>query len=679
MYITPALIATISILIHFTTSNCCFGLKVALFSTAGITRRNIESLSKRRMSTTTISSSTTEKATVSSSVLNEFRSKLSSLGLDAYLIPSDDPHLSEYVASAYGRRAYISGFDGSAGTALVFDNSAYLWTDSRYFNQANQQLGSDWKLMKDRLVETPTIPKFLADKALAKYEKDGIPLKVGIDPFVHSNSFVKELQEGFIVSEEKVVGEVVSLENNLVDEVWNDRPALPSSPFRVHPLKYAGMSVADKISLVQEKLRKEKAVLLVFSALDDIAYLFNVRANDIDCNPVGLSYATVHIEKGATLYCNPDKVTSADVMKHFTDASVQIAPYDQIIEDLKGIPSKEKVWIDCNKTNFAIASLMPKKQLLDKTNPIVYMKACKNEAELEGMRLAHLVDGIAMAKFISWLEEEVQKRPVDEMEIHEKLTAERAKQPGFFEPSFPTIAGVGSNGAIIHYCAKNDSLLKKLDLTQPILIDSGGQFEYGTTDVTRTWFFGSPSDISHEFKDMYTAVLKCNIMLDTSIFPENTAGCAIDAFARRHLWLKQRDYGHGTGHGVGAALNVHEGPMSISPRFKNLEPLKPNHIVSNEPGFYLDGKYGIRIENLCEVVSLDRKEGDDKSFLKFQKITLIPIQKDLILIEEMSQEELDWLDEYHLDVWQKVGPQLEDGSKEKQWLQRMCSKIDRKQ
>jgi len=644
---------------------------------------NIFSIIGRRMTATTSETETVTKSK-SSDVLSTLREKLEALNLDAYLIPSDDPHLSEYVAEAYARRAFISNFDGSAGTALVLRDSAYLWTDSRYFNQANSQLDFDhWVLMKDRLKDTPTITKFLTDKAKEKYDGSKESFKVGIDPFVHSGDFVKELSEsldGLVedVEEDAEIGKVVSTESNLVDDIWGDaQPAIPATPFRVHPIEYAGQSVADKVKEVQEKMKEEKAGLCVFSALDDIAYLLNVRSKDISCNPVGISYATIHADDGVMLYCNGDKLSDPEVVKHFEEAKVQIAPYNQISEDITKFASssKSKLWIDTKRTNYALTSLVPKKRIVDKINPIVYMKSIKNEKETEGMRHAHLVDGVAMANFISWLEEELQQRTVDELEIDVKLDACRAAQEGFIEPSFPTIAGVGPNGAIIHYRAHDDDIMKKLDLTQPILIDSGGQYVYGTTDVTRTWFFGS--DISTEFRTMYTSVLKCNILLDTTIFPENTPGFVVDAFARRALWANKRDYGHGTGHGVGAALNVHEGPMGISPRFANMEVLKSGMILSNEPGYYKDGAYGIRIENLMEIVPLEKDESDDKSFLKFQKLTMIPIQTDILMKEMLTVEEMDWLDAYHAEVWEKVGERLEDGSKAKIWLERMCQKMDR--
>jgi Xaa-Pro aminopeptidase len=343
--------------------------------------------------------------------------------------------------------------------------------------------------------------------------------------------------------------------------------------------------------------------------------------------------------------------------------------------------------MDTSRANVALSAVIPKSALVDNQNAVTPMKARKNDAELEGMRQAHIVDGAAMAKFMAWLEDTivVQGRSVSEVEIDEVLTGCRAEQPGFLECSFPTIAGVGPNAAIIHYRAKNDDIMKSLDTTRPILIDSGGQYTYGTTDVTRTWHFGEGTE---EFKDTYTRVLKGHIGVDTMTYPENIPGFVLDVLARKSLWEAGKDYGHGTGHGVGAALNVHEGPFGISPRFANLEGLKNSMVVSNEPGYYEDGNFGIRIENLLEIQYVkpehnEEKESEEESsatekkFLKFAKLTMIPIQKNLIDLSLMTHAELDWLDAYHEEVSAKVGPLLEADSPAMKWLQKSCEKIDR--
>mmetsp|Transcript_476 Transcript_476/g.701 ORF Transcript_476/g.701 Transcript_476/m.701 type:complete len:521 (-) Transcript_476:78-1640(-) len=454
-----------------------------------------------------------------------------------------------------------------------------------------------------------------------------------------------------------------------------------------------------KISKIHAEMKKKKSSLSVFSTLDDVAYLFNMRAmGDVETCPVGIAYATIeedaHDDSNVTvtLYCDSKKVQSEDVQQHLKDAGVTVASYDDIVSDVKAHCEQDekhnKVWIDKSRANYAICGVIPTEQLIDSQNAITPLKACKNTAEMEGMRQAHIVDGAAMANFISWLEHAIvtEGRSVSEVEIDKVLTGERAKQPGFLEVSFPTIAGVASNGAIIHYSAQEGSdLLKYMDITTPILIDSGGQYTYGTTDVTRTWHFGTPTP---KFVDAYTRVLKGNIGIDTMIFPENTPGFVLDVFARKALWDNGMDYGHGTGHGVGAALNVHEGPHSISPRWANTESLKKGMVVSNEPGYYEDGNFGIRIENLIEIsyVKPEHNEAADddedsksteKKFLKFDKLTLIPIQKSLVDVSLMTEAELDWLDEYHATVFEKISPLLDAGSPGMEWLVKSCAKIDR--
>lgn len=402
--------------------------------------------------------------------------------------------------------------------------------------------------------------------------------------------------------------------------------------------------------------------------------------------PVGIAYATITFEE-VTLFCDAAKVSSPEVQEHLRAVTVKryddIVPY--IAKHCETTPSA-KVWLDKSRSNLALASVIPSKSLINAQNSVTPMKACKNKAELEGIRRAHVVDGAAMAEFMAWLEYTIveDRRAVSEVEIDNKLTGYRAKQPGFLEVSFPTIAGVGPNGAIVHYRAEEgNELMKFLDTENPILIDSGGQYEYGTTDVTRTWHFGKPTA---EFVNMYTRVLKGNIGLDQMVFPENTPGFVLDVYARRWLWDAGKDYGHGTGHGVGAALNVHEGPMSISPRWANREVLKNGMVLSNEPGYYEDGNYGIRIENLSEINYVkpeeqlaigDERKDSGKKFLKFDKLTMIPIQKNLIDIGLMSNEELDWLDAYHEEVFAKISPLLDEGSPAMAWLKKSCAKIDR--
>ncbi len=442
-----------------------------------------------------------------------------------------------------------------------------MYRPNRYFNEATLSLDANhWELMKQSQPKVPTITKFLTDIATTHYQSNKSALRVGMDAYVHSASFAKELNDAFATAgkdiaedenDSPVVAVIDTLDGkpNIVDTIWDERPPLPKNPFRVHvscienafdlnstilvlisfslpsdddatchfqPMKYAGMSVEDKVAKIREGMTEKKATLAVFGALDDIAYLFNVRCmGDIETCPVGIAYATVSHDE-VTLYCDEEKVKPDDVAAHLQSANVIVKPYDHVVQDVQShlaSNTRNKVWLDNSRSNYAVSRVIPEANLVDAQNAVTPMKACKNSAEMEGMRQAHIVDGAAMAQFMAWLEHAiiVEGRSVSEVEIDLVLTGYRAQQPGFKEVSFPTIAGVGANGAIVHYrAAEGSDLLKYLDRNQPILIDSGGQYEYGTTDVTRTWHLGEATDT---FKEMYTRVLKGNIGVDTMIFP----------------------------------------------------------------------------------------------------------------------------------------------------------------
>jgi Xaa-Pro aminopeptidase len=465
------------------------------------------------------------------------------------------------------RRKFLSGFGGSAGTAVVTRTEAFLWTDSRYWNEATIQLDPTlWTLMRQGKPLVPGIAKYLGELAVKKY-KETTPgasgddcvgegemesgangssvLKVGIDPYVHPASFAKEFKEAMDEAAKSelddvdgtlIIGVLETSHPNLIDPIWGEaRPPVPFNPFRVHPLEYAGVSVADKVAKIRKEMETKKVTMAVFCTLDDVAYLFNIRCmGDVDTCPVGIAYATVTNDDVA-LYCDSRKVESPDVQQHLSE--VTIKPYNDIVPDIRRHADLEgnKVWIDKSRANLALVSGLSDRVLVDSQNAVTPMKACKNEAELEGMRQAHIVDGAAMAKFMAWLEDTVvvQGRSVSEVEIDEVLTGYRAQQPGYLENSFPTIAGCGSNAAIIHYRAQPGDLMKYLDTSEPILIDSGGQYTYGTTDVTRTWHMGVGTD---EFREVYTRVLKGNIGVDSMVFPENTPGFVLDVMARQSLW-----------------------------------------------------------------------------------------------------------------------------------------------
>lgn len=623
----------------------------------------------------------TTTAMASDPKLVAMRAAMKAAGVDAFLVPSQDPHFSEYVPTCFERRMFISGFTGSAGTALVTHDEALLWTDGRYFLQAEQELGPEWTLMRGGQPGVPEPSKWLADK-MAKGSR------VGVDPNVHSLSETRALRAAL----EPVGSAVVTLGVNPVDTVWGtERPPFPTAPLRVHKAEFSGQSVADKIELIRGKLREHKSDVLVVSPLDEVAWLFNVRGGDLDYNPVTLGYGLVG-EDDACFYVDEGKATE-DVRAHLAEAGVTVKPYDACAEDMRAAAAAGKtLWIDADKVSVALAEAAEeaaaaagpadkraktdagedKKPVKEGVSPIPLAKSVKNEAELAGMLEAHLRDGVAMASFWCWLDEQAAAgKKWDEYEIGEWVSKFRAEQPGFSEESFATIAGEGPHGAIIHYRASKEGA-RDVGPESLILCDSGGQYDCGTTDVTRTHHLGTPTD--HQ-KDAYTRVLQGHIGLTTAVFPQDTSGFVLDAFARRHLWEAGLDYRHGTGHGVGAALNVHEGPQSISPRFGNMTGLVPGMILSNEPGYYEDGGFGIRIENLLVVREARTSHNfGDKKYLTFDYLTHIPIQKKLIDFSLMSGAEVRWLNEYHAVVWEKVSPRVTD-EKVKAWLKEACAPV----
>ncbi|KAK9735416.1 hypothetical protein RND81_04G204600 [Saponaria officinalis] len=601
------------------------------------------------------------------------------VNIDAYIVPSQDAHQSEFIAECYMRRAFISGFTGSAGTAVVTKDKAALWTDGRYFLQAEKQLSSSWILMRAGNMGAPTLAEWLND-VLAPGSR------VGIDPFLFSFDAAEELREDISKKKHELV---LLSKTNLIDEVWKEaRPKPPSKPVRLHELKYAGVDVSWKLSWLRSELATAGCSSIIVTKLDEIAWLLNlVRGSDIPNSPVVYAYLVVNID-GAELFIDDSKVTS-EVMDYLQKAGIKLKPYDTILKAAENLAvDGAHLMIDTAAVNAAIvatfklaARIHDKKghntksnnssngqfdaaTALYKSSPIAIAKALKNQAEIEGMRNSHLRDAAALAQFWSWLEDEISKGVMlTEVEVSDKLLEFRANQDGFVDTSFDTISGSGPNGAIIHYKPEpgNCSLV---DSQKLFLLDSGAQYVDGTTDITRTVHFGEPT--ARE-KECFTRVLQGHIALDQAVFPENTPGFVLDAFARSSLWKVGLDYRHGTGHGVGAALNVHEGPQSISFRFGNLTPLQKGMIVSNEPGYYEDHAFGIRIENLLcvkEIATPNRFGGI--GYLGFEKLTFVPIQSKMIDLSLLSTNEIDWLNDYHEQVWQKVSP-LVDGSAS-QWL-----------
>ncbi|KAE9598125.1 putative hydrolase [Lupinus albus] len=618
--------------------------------------------------------------------LNSLRnlfSKPGGVSIDAYIIPSHDPHQSEFIAECYSRREYISGFNGSAGTAVVTKDKAALWTDGRYFLQAEKQLNSSWILMRAGNPGVPTTSEWLND-VLAPGGR------VGIDPFLFTSDAAEELKE--VISKKN--HELVYLYNsNLVDEIWKDsRPKPPNKPVRVHDIKYAGFDVASKLSSLRSELADAGSSAIVISMLDEIAWLLNLRGSDIPHSPVVYAYLIVEID-GAKLFIDESKTTE-EVSDHLKEAGIELRPYNSILSEIESLAARgAALWLDTSSVNAAIVKAYDaacdrynRKHesesktrtkgfagsnehfngpiAVHKTSPISLAKAIKNESELEGMRNCHLRDAAALAQFWDWLETEITKDTIlTEVEVSDKLLEFRSKQDGFLDTSFDTISGSGANGAIIHYKPEPESC-SIVDANKLFLLDSGAQYVDGTTDITRTVHFGNPT--ARE-KECFTRVLQGHIALDLAVFPENTPGLVLDAFARSFLWKVGLDYRHGTGHGVGAALNVHEGPQSISHRFGNLTPLVNGMVVSNEPGYYEDHAFGIRIENLLYVRDVETPNRfGGVMYLGFEKLTYVPIQIKLVDLSLLSAIEIDWLNNYHSQVWEKVSP-LVDGSAQ-QWL-----------
>lgn len=584
------------------------------------------------------------------------REELKKRNVQAMIIPTVDPHFSEYAPPCYAYRNFISNFTGSAGTALVTLDGAFLWTDGRYFLQAENELDSNWSLMKAGLPDTPSIHEFVAD-SLPKGSA------VGVDPFLHSIDFVQKFEE--VAADADI--RLLHLDSNPVELIWgSERPPKPNGNVRVHDIQYSGKSIVEKLEPLREAMEEKSCSHILLSMLDEVCWLYNIRGTDIPHNPVVLSYALVSKE-ASRLYVNPRQLTS-DVLEHLSSSGVQVHPYENIRDDLREVACRqERVWIDPNSTSIALKDALGEFAFAEAT-PVKFAKACKNEAELQGMREAHIRDGVALSSFLCWLEDHVNTstQTISEFDAAMKLREFRAKQQGFLDVSFPTIAGFGSNGAIIHYNPSQDEC-GEINNKEVFLLDSGGQYVDGTTDVTRTMHLGG-TPTYHE-KECFTRVLQGHIAIDTAVYPEDTTGFMLDALARVPLWSIGLDYRHGTGHGVGACLNVHEGPHSISPRISsNYAGLKAGMIVSNEPGYYEDGKFGIRIENLlCVVKKQTAHRFGGKDYLGFERLTYVPIDKSMIAWSLLSPEEVRWVNQYHETVWDTLSPRMEAG-RYKDWL-----------
>jgi peptidase, M24 family len=578
--------------------------------------------------------------------LTILRQVMKEQGIHAFIFPSSDPHNSEYVAEHWKGREWISGFNGSAGTAVVTLKHAALWTDSRYFIAAAEQLaGTEYLLMKDRLPDTPSISEWIAQE-LSDYEN---PV-VGVDGTVNTYAYLCEL-----INELNIATFVTNLDP--LATVWKDRPSIPNGKIVLHPLEYAGESTTSKINRIREYLQAHHADGLLITALDEIAWTLNLRGKDVHCNPVFVSYLLIS-QDSVTFFVNEEKLPD-DVRNYLLDEAVSVEPYEAVLDKVKGYKGR-RLLMDPTSVNYNLVTAVDKTKRILGISPIPMMKAVKNKTEQDGFRAAMLRDGIAMVKFLAWLKPAVEAGGQTEITLDEHLTALRAEQPLFKGISFDTIVGYEAHGAIVHYEAtpETDIPVKPYGL---VLIDSGAQYQDGTTDITRTIALGS---LTEEQRRVYTLVLKGHIQLDMCRFPDGVCGSQIDAIARESMWREGYNYMHGTGHGVGSYLNVHEGPHQIRMEWRPA-PLHAGMTVTDEPGLYLEGKFGVRIENTLLIVPAETTPFG--KFLKFETLTLAPIDTTPIIQDMLTPEELTWLNNYHHRVYETLSPYLEKN--EKKWLE----------
>ena len=577
--------------------------------------------------------------------ISALRSLMQSKSISAYITYSTDPHSGEYVPAHWESRKWITGFTGSAGTAVITPDDGGLWTDSRYFIQAGEQLtDTGLKLFKERMPETPSIPQWLC-RVLKKGER------VGIYGYTTSLQTVNELR-----NELSAYGIEVVMIEDLYKTIWNDRPGLPSNKPFILEEKYSGESASSKISTIRNHISNTGTDYILISALDEIAWTLNMRGTDIECNPLFVSYLLIS-EKEATLYINKNKLTETTI-DYLQSQGVGHRNYEDIESDLTAI-SGRKITMSPS-INFAMYNAASEHNtVFIQASPVSKYKAVKNQTEINSFRNAMLRDGVAMVRFLIWLQKNIGNGNLTELSIDEQLYKERSAMENFRGISFATIAGYQEHGAIVHYEADEHSAstLKPEGL---LLIDSGAQYLDGTTDITRTIPLGPTTE---EQKKDYTLVLKGFIQLAMAEFPQGTCGTQLDVLARLAMWKEGINYGHGTGHGVGHFLNVHEGPHQI--RMNNVPtPLQPGMTVTNEPGIYRAGKYGIRTENT--MLTVPSRKTDFGEFYKFEQLTLCPINTETILWDMLSPEETNWLKEYHETVYSKLSPLLTD--EEKQWL-----------
>ena len=572
--------------------------------------------------------------------------------LAAFIFPSTDPHQGEYVPDHWKGREFISGFNGSAGTAVVTLTSAALWTDSRYFIAAEEQLrGTEFQLMKLKMPGTPTIADWIGKEC-------GAGTEVAVDGMVNSASFVKEL-----IADLRQQGGI-TLRTNLdpLAQIWKDRPAIPENPVEIYPMKYAGDSCREKIARIRKGLREKHADGMLMSALDDIAWTLNLRGTDVHCNPVFVSYLLIS-SRDVTLYINKVKLTP-EVEAYLKAEGVGVAAYEDVAKGLKDY-FEYNILLDPDEVNYTLYKQVSR-EIVEAESPVKRMKTIKNPTEIAGFRSAMLKDGIAMVKFLRWLKPAVEAGGQTEITVSDKLESLRAEQPLYRDISFDTIAGYQAHGAIVHYEATPDTDVP-LKPEGFLLLDSGTQYLDGTTDITRTIALGP---LTEEQKRVYTLVLKGHIQIELCKFPSGASGTQLDILARQALWREGLNFMHGTGHGVGTYLNAHEGPHQIRMEYKPA-PFVAGMTVTDEPGIYLEGKFGVRIENTLLVTPY--KETQFGQFLQFESLTLCPIDTTPIIRELLLDEEIAWLNQYHQHVFDTLSPHL--NAEETAWLKAVCKEI----
>jgi len=580
--------------------------------------------------------------------LTALRGAMAAHGVDYYMVPTDDFHGSEYVGSHFKCRSWVSGFTGSAGTLLAGKDWAGQWADGRYFIQAAEQLaGSGIDLMKMGEPGVPTLTEYLE-----KHLQKGMTL--GFDGRVVSARMAARLRA---IADK--CGATVACQDDLVGEVWADRPALSAEPVRELPAELVGKSRAEKIMDVRAELAKEGADAVVIASLMDVCWLMNLRGNDVECTPVVLSFAAVTAEE-TVLFINPD-VLSAEIAANLRNDGVTIRPYGEVYEYVAALPAGQKLMLNLNVVNSKLEACVPAGvQIIDKVDPTTLPKAKKNEKEVDNFRIAHIKDGAAVTKFMYWLKKNVGKVEMDELSVAEKLEAFRCEQENYVGPSFGMIMGYGPHGAIVHYGATKESCAK-IEPRSFLLSDTGGHYLEGSTDITRTFAMGP---LTEDEKRMYTLVLKGNLQLGNAQWKAGCTGANLDYLAREPLWRLEMDYNHGTGHGVGYMLSVHEGPQSIHWGRANTTPLEVGMITSNEPGFYLEGAFGVRLENLTAVKEVETN-GYGR-FLRFETLTMVPFDLDAVIPELLGEECRNVLNAYHAKVRKTLKPYLTE--EENAWL-----------